>query len=496
MVSTEEYRKRIQELEKEIKQEPQMKKMRNSIAEAIGTTGEHQADIEGRQDTLETDFVKVQQDASSASPSGAEVAVARGDYNTLNERLDSEHQEVTAQLDQTIKVVNVMNYGAKGDGISDDSQAIREAVNEVKFNSGGELYFPRGVYLLDSLVEGEFAALYIDFDDITVRGDGSNATKIKLGNNLNGHVIEIVGTKGVKVLDLRVDGNRLNNISEGHGIRIAHSADLILRNLLIEETSEYGIGLQEGALFNVLLENITLNRLGLDGIDIKNKSNATENIYLKNIHVTEFDLRNEGGQAGIDLRGKCFLSNVTVKNFGDGIKKSYGIRFREGETSEPNGYGAHFSSLVNFEIDSGSKKEQTYGVTINARSVQIANGVIRDVMQGLICEQQENVITNIFVINVTDGFVLHNYEGKFPSVADRTLINNCFVKNSTGHAFIIQTDQNALNNNQIRECGSGYVIHGNNNSIIGGVVSNYRNQPLDDFGNNNRVVGVIGASDK
>jgi hypothetical protein len=473
------------------------KQVRESLASGLEEMSKVVVENKGRQDTVESQFQQVIENTTDKDViSAPEIIAARNGEPNLKARLDKEHQQVTAQLAQTIKVVNVMNYGAKGDGITDDSQAIQEAVNEVKFNSGGELYFPRGEYLIDSFFEGELAGLYIDFDNITVRGDGSNATKIKLGNNLNGHVIEIVGTTGVKVLDLRVDGNRSNNVSEGHGIRIAHSGDLILRNLLIEETSKYGIGLQDGAFFNVVLENIKLQRLGWDGIDIKNKANATENIYLKNIHVTEFDLRNEGDQAGIDLRGKCFLSNITVKNFGNGIKKSYGIRFREGESTQANGYGAHFSTLTSFEIDPGNKKELTFGMIVNARSVQIANGVIRDAQQGLICEQHENIITNIYLMNVTDGFVLHNYVDKFPSVANRTLINNSFVRNSSGHAFIIQTDQNALNNNQIRECGSGYVIHGHNNSITGGVVSNFNNQPLDDFGNNNRVVGVIGASDK
>lgn len=99
--TTEQYRARINQLKTSIENEPLIKKMRDDIAEGISKTGNRQADIEVRQDTLEDDFVAVQQDASSASPTGAEVAVARAGFTTLDERLTKKEQEVTAQLEQT-----------------------------------------------------------------------------------------------------------------------------------------------------------------------------------------------------------------------------------------------------------------------------------------------------------------------------------------------------------------------------------------------------------
>lgn len=103
--TTEQYRARINQLKTSIENEPLIKKMRDDIAEGISKTGNRQADIEVRQDTLEDDFVAVQQDASSASPSGAEVAVARGSYSTLNQRLTEEEQQVTEQLAQNEKKI-------------------------------------------------------------------------------------------------------------------------------------------------------------------------------------------------------------------------------------------------------------------------------------------------------------------------------------------------------------------------------------------------------
>ena len=64
--------------------------------------------------------------------SSVEAAQARVDtegniHQTLKERLDYEHSSVTSQLAETSKVVNVESFGAIGDGITDDGQALKEA---------------------------------------------------------------------------------------------------------------------------------------------------------------------------------------------------------------------------------------------------------------------------------------------------------------------------------------------------------------------------------
>lgn len=120
--TTDEYRNRINQLKTSIENEPYIKEMRSDIAEGISKTGNRQADIEVRQDKLEDDFVAVQQDASSASPSGAEVAVARGEYNTLDERLTEEEQKVTAQLAD----------------ITDDGYLIADMIGLKKYNTEEE----------------------------------------------------------------------------------------------------------------------------------------------------------------------------------------------------------------------------------------------------------------------------------------------------------------------------------------------------------------------
>lgn len=51
----------------------------------------------------------------------------------------------------SLPFVNVMDYGAKGDGTTDDASAIQTALDTVK-TTGGIIYFPLGTYLLKSSI--------------------------------------------------------------------------------------------------------------------------------------------------------------------------------------------------------------------------------------------------------------------------------------------------------------------------------------------------------
>ncbi|MFQ6895379.1 MAG: hypothetical protein ACLRSH_01005 [Turicibacter sp.] len=83
------------------------------------------------------DAIKQVYDDASVNHDNAnmEVKMARGTHNTLNDRLDNVDEiqaQTNAQLSQTnnnVVGVSVKNFGAKGDGVTDDTQAIIDAIN-------------------------------------------------------------------------------------------------------------------------------------------------------------------------------------------------------------------------------------------------------------------------------------------------------------------------------------------------------------------------------
>src|SRR4051812_39497362 len=73
--------------------------------------------------------------------------------------------------DQLVQIkVNVKDYGAKGDGFTDDVVAFQAAENFVSSNGGGTVYVPAGVYIVSQpFYHRNFVTLIGDGDKSIVR---------------------------------------------------------------------------------------------------------------------------------------------------------------------------------------------------------------------------------------------------------------------------------------------------------------------------------------
>ena len=59
-------------------------------------------------------------------------------------------------------VYDVKNYGAKGDGVQIDSDAINKAIEAASANGGGTVFLPAGTYLSYSIRMKDNITLYLD----------------------------------------------------------------------------------------------------------------------------------------------------------------------------------------------------------------------------------------------------------------------------------------------------------------------------------------------
>lgn len=77
----------------------------------------------------------------------AKIQVIEGVYPvTRAEAVYVDSSTILKDVLNFTNVVNVKNFGATGDGTTDDSSAIQQALDSVK--QGGTVYFPKGVYCL------------------------------------------------------------------------------------------------------------------------------------------------------------------------------------------------------------------------------------------------------------------------------------------------------------------------------------------------------------
>lgn len=73
---------------------------------------------------------------------------------------------------------NVRSFGARGDGWTDDTDAVQRAINACQTSTtpGGVLYFPKGSYLLVGTAEWRAAA--VTAGNMMIRGDGIGVSRL------------------------------------------------------------------------------------------------------------------------------------------------------------------------------------------------------------------------------------------------------------------------------------------------------------------------------
>ena len=207
--------------------------------------------------------------------------------------------------------INVRDYGAKGDGSTDDTEAIRQAVIQ-NLTQHRTLFFPIGTYLVSDVIEwkdgnGVFGAF------LTWQGEGMGQTIIKLQdksanfqNPENPQAIVRTGSLGT-----------LN----GQGPR-AHS------NYFFDMTFDIG-----------------KDNPGAIGVDFT----ASNTGAVENVAIVSGDGQ---GAVGLELTrevGPCLIKNVTVKGFDIGINIAaalYSITFENIHLEKQNQVGILNNSNV------------------------------------------------------------------------------------------------------------------------------------------------------
>lgn len=97
-----------------------------------------------------------------------------------------------------LDVVDVKSFGAAGDGVTDDTDAIQDALDDAALR-GAEVHLPSGIYRLSGLLQIPGSVL--------VRGDGDTVLKplAGTGDDVN-PVFLLNGVDRVTIRDLQIDG--------------------------------------------------------------------------------------------------------------------------------------------------------------------------------------------------------------------------------------------------------------------------------------------------
>lgn len=186
---------------------------------------------------------------------------------------------------ETITLMNVKLNGCVGDGSTDDLPALKTIFTNVTDNT--IIYFPAGTYMIGNGDSTETLLTLTGLDNIIIKGDGSDATKLILHQNtpvgIDYGILELKQCTNSTIRDLELDGN----------VQLRHQN---FGSLWDDTSSAYdnmsNIEISSGE--NILIENVYSHHPAMDCIFVGRYAGGNtpngEGIVIKNC-ILEYGYR-------------------------------------------------------------------------------------------------------------------------------------------------------------------------------------------------------------
>lgn len=255
--------------------------------------------------------------------------------------------------------VNVMDFGAVGDGDADDSEAIQAAIDEANSQGGVPVYFPPGTYMAQELNWKGGVGIF---------GAGMFTSVLKLNDSANSYLlasqvwVENSGFSGLApfLRDISLDGNKANQ-SSPEPLLIVSTYKCTFQNLEVWNGKGDGVLLTPGSSDTTTANGCTQNVFfncsihendghGINAVDFTNL--LADNTYLDNYFwsnaLTNF--RTERAAGDSFCGNECFgISTKHCDILGIASLKFENNRFDSSDLTGPitatlNGYGTNWGN--------------------------------------------------------------------------------------------------------------------------------------------------------
>lgn len=250
-----------------------------SLVGATGATGAsaYQVAVANGYVGTEADWL-----ASLVGPAGSVDSIVAG-TNVTVDNTDPTHPIISAsgkdydpqiqQLENSLPEFNVKNYGAVGDGSTDDTAAFTAAMNAMIANQGGTLYMPAGNYritaalpTLNPVTVPPYVGDPFRWLPYGIRGDGSSISRITFAPKLSNLSLFTVNDPDAATLEA-VGAARWSGFA------------------LVSSSAMAPTGISWGDISGGYWEDITIINFG-HGCRFRNQYGWTEKLTTRKIVVT------------------------------------------------------------------------------------------------------------------------------------------------------------------------------------------------------------------
>ncbi|MFC3651491.1 right-handed parallel beta-helix repeat-containing protein [Dyella humi] len=285
-------------------------------------------------------------------------------------------------------VLNVKNFGAMGNGTTDDTAAFQAAINALP-TSGGTIVVPDGTYMINALKS-------INLRSHTRLSMWGSANLQAIPNSADRYwVVRAWNVNNVEIVGGHVYGERSQHqgtVGEwGYCINISGSSNVYVHDIVVGNS--WGDGLLVGATgwgkTAVLSNGVTLNRVTSNN----NRRQGLSITPATQVYVVNSSFTGSNGtapQAGIDIEPQTQgttqqvrLENTTLSNnVGNGLEvHDYvsGLTLNKVTAENNQGYGVFTSGPTNVTITNSTLSQNyLFGVDIagTTNTVQLVGNTI------------------------------------------------------------------------------------------------------------------------
>lgn len=330
-------------------------------------------DTQLRQDNLEAYNARVIAEMTDKDViSAPELIQARGPYTTIHQRLEAYRMSYS-----------VRDFGAVGDGITDDTEAIQAAVDYVASIGGGTVFFPVGVYRTTKSIKwkSRVKALGCGMDEggSGIHMDGTLFSAILntdgAGTGDDGDNPD-VWLRNCSFENMYIDGAGLTydkESADGKGLFILYMKYPVFRDFIVKNTIGTGFGcdfLVDGIFDNCHAincgRNWTTGGVGQSGIGIGTGAVPEENVIITNCTAKDcgnygFFVETQQNAKGIQSKYAKFIgchaenNRINFGNKGSGATQFSTITSEGGEIGLQLTEKSQGDALTNVIINNATK---------------------------------------------------------------------------------------------------------------------------------------------